>query len=113
MPYIERTRRPLLRPTSKVRPANVGELTYQISCLLEEFRQHAPGRETGKDDFATLAACKVAAISAADEFQRVVIAPYEDAKRFQTGAVHAPVKVRVTTRARPLPTTHPRRETMP
>ena len=82
MPYISQEARNEIINQNR-QPDTVGELTYSISVLLEEYRLHKG------ESFQTFAECLIAAEQAADEFRRVVVHPYESWKLREHGAVHA------------------------
>lgn len=77
MPYIESGRR---APAIHF-PKSAGELTYAITVLLERYRS-----EKG-DSWQTFSDVYGALRGAGDEFQRLVVEPYEDHKRGLNGPV--------------------------
>ena len=79
MPYITQD----ARWHAKQLPADVGELTYAISYLIENYRQFKG------DHYQTFAEIVAACEQAKDEFQRQVVHPYEDRKLLENGEVHA------------------------
>lgn len=84
MPYVD----PAIREAidAGAPPLNVGELTYKISAVIEQYRQE---HLVDRDRFQTLAECEEACHAAAAEFRRVVIDPFEQVKLEQTSPVHA------------------------
>jgi hypothetical protein len=60
-----------------------GQLTWAISVLMDEYVLSG-----GVVGYAQLSRARAAAQDAADEWYRVVMAPYEDAKRAQNGDVY-------------------------
>lgn len=89
MPYIDPKRRELVvtqpAPRQGVNePLNVGELTYQLTVVLEQYRRlHG-------DRFQTFAEISAACTHAGDEFRRRVVHPYEDQKCSDQGDCYAP-----------------------
>jgi hypothetical protein len=60
-----------------------GQLTWAISVLMDEFVM-----SQGVISYATLHRARASAQDAADEWYRVVMAPYEDKKRAENGDVY-------------------------
>lgn len=88
MPYITPQRRGLVvtqqPPDQGVNePLNVGELTYQLTVVIEEYRRIHGLR------FQTIADIRAALDSAKDEFNRRVAHPYEDLKLAANGDCYA------------------------
>lgn len=82
MPYIKRNRRPTLRPMSTEIAQDEGELNFQISCLLNAYMyQHGLSYARMGD---VVGACE----NAKSEFQRRVMAGYEDQKILENGDVY-------------------------
>lgn len=79
MPYIEKSRRALVLRDG---PANAGELNYAITLVIRSYlKSKNLTYQTCNDIVGALEGCKV-------EFQRRVVAPYEDAKIHQNGDVY-------------------------
>jgi hypothetical protein len=78
VPYISQDR----REDAQRRPESVGELTYAISALIEDYRQRKGDR------FQTFAEVRAALASADDEFAERVVRPYEGVKLIENGEVH-------------------------
>ena len=79
MPYIQEARREELAITDDT-PGNAGELNYAITCLLLQYwRQPGPANYQRINDI--IGACEGAKV----EFQRRVVAPYEDKKILENG----------------------------
>ncbi len=89
MPYIEPQLRNLLDDTklSHVFPMTKGALTYSITKLMHNYALFHP------ESYQILSDAADAAIDAAEEFRRVVLAPYEDGKRQTNGAISTLDKV--------------------
>ena len=83
MPYIKES----IRDTVKNDTAfSAGELNYQVTCLLEKYRDlHGDGYDTFNDIIGALDCTKM-------EFYRRVVVPYEDEKLKENGDVYAPLK---------------------
>jgi hypothetical protein len=64
-----------------------GQLTWAISVLMDEFVM-----SQGIVSYATLHRARASAQDAADEWYRVVMAPYEDKKRAENGDVYRVVE---------------------
>lgn len=88
MPYISRGRRALLvtqpAPARGVNePRGAGELTYQLTHVIEEYRRiHGDRFQTYSDMLGALEAAKL-------EAYRRVVAKYEDGKLVANGDVFA------------------------
>lgn len=85
MPYIKREDRPAVMPSSERPAANEGELNFQISTLVARYVQ------THGVSYATFNAIVGALVCAKGEFERRVVAPYEDEKRGLNGDVYQDV----------------------
>lgn len=83
MPYIKQVDRDRLAKDKldDIIPKTKGELNYTISVLMHNY---ILGQ--GKS-YQTLSDAHAAAIDAAAEFNRMVLAPYEDKKRKETGPI--------------------------
>lgn len=83
MPYIQRMRRGDLEPSPRVfPPMNAGELNFQITRVIEQYRfQHGDSYGIFNDIIGALESAKL-------EFYRRVVAPYEDKKRAENGDVY-------------------------
>lgn len=85
MPYIDRIKRQGLTPVTPDPATNAGELNFQVTCLIQDYvKNHGLKYET-------LNAVVGALESAKAEFQRRVVAPYEDEKRGLNGDVYEDV----------------------
>lgn len=88
MPYIAPARRALVVTQAAPRqganePLNAGELTWQLTRVIEEYRRlHGDRFQTFSDIIGALEGTKV-------EFSRRILAPYEDAKRILNGDAFA------------------------
>lgn len=81
MPYIKKQDRAAVAPHS-ARPARtIGEVTFQIVTLINEFVDPMP------KDYALYAQVVGALECAKQEVYRRVIAPYEDEKEYKNGDV--------------------------
>ena len=88
MPYINEEDQHALDPVVPIlegrrRAATTGELCFQISRLLDDYAGPSP-------DYQRLSEAEHAALSAALEFRRRVIDPYEDQRRALNGDVFMP-----------------------
>lgn len=83
MPYIEPGRRDSVRPAMRPDGArNAGELNYAITVLIARYwRDRGPSYQAANDIVGALEGAKT-------EFQRRILAPYEDMKREQNGDVY-------------------------
>lgn len=83
MPYIEPGRREAVRPAQRPdAPRSAGELNYAITVLIARYwRDRGPSYQAANDVVGALEGAKA-------EFQRRVLAPYEDMKREQNGDVY-------------------------
>lgn len=79
MPYIEKSRRPMVLRDG---PGTAGELNYALTLVIRSYLK-AKGLQyqTCNDIVGALEGCKV-------EFQRRVVAPYEDSKIKANGDVY-------------------------
>jgi Domain of unknown function (DUF6899) len=85
MPYIDEHLRKALEPHSTVAAGNPGELNYQITCLVEDYRfKRADSYATFNDIIGALEAAKL-------EFYSRIVTPYEDRKCQENGDVYAPL----------------------
>lgn len=84
MPYIHQSRRALLRQSADVEPNSAGELNYQITMLLLSYWRI----EGVPQNYQTINDIIGAVESAKAEFQRRVVAPYEDRKIKENGDVY-------------------------
>lgn len=82
MPYINPKDRAMLEPNIKTYAETAGELNFQITRLITEYLEHRGlNYQTCNDIVGALDGAKV-------EFQRRVVAPYEDKKIEQNGDVY-------------------------
>jgi hypothetical protein len=82
MPYIKQERRALLFPSTDVGAANPGELNFQLSVIVRLYMAaHVLNYQTINDIIGALESAKA-------EFQRRVVAPYEDQKLKENGDVY-------------------------
>lgn len=81
MPYIKIEKRGSLMPISKYIAENAGELNFQFSVLAAEYWHRQPNYQTANDIVGALEGAKA-------EFQRRVLAPYEDKKIVENGDVY-------------------------
>ena len=84
MPYVKQEQRNLMNP-DLMEVANTitckGDLNYAISTLMHLYVKNT------KMNYQCLSDARAAALDAADEFYRSVIAPYEDIKAKENGSV--------------------------
>jgi hypothetical protein len=79
MPYIKQTERQSLKAGSKIKTA--GQLNYTITLLIQAFlKENGLSYQTINDIVGALESTKA-------EFQRRVVAPYEDEKITENGDV--------------------------
>lgn len=85
MPYIKEADRDGLMPGPTPRPArNAGELNYQFTCLIADYLEaNGLNYQHCNDVVGALDGAKA-------EFQRRVVAPYEDKKIRENGDVYPP-----------------------
>ena len=82
MPYIPQDERDDYRPDSDHTPENAGQLNYQISSLCASYMtQHGARYQNMNDVIGALQGALM-------EFNRVVVAPYEDMKIDANGGVY-------------------------
>ena len=82
MPYILPEDREQFEVLEFVRPKNAGELNFCISTMLANYIEDTGRRYQNMNDI-------VGALEGAKaEFQRVVVAPYEDKKMAENGGVY-------------------------
>ena len=82
MPYIPTKDRAMLDPNTKLFAITAGELNFQITSLIIEYMgAQGLSYQTCNDIVGALDGAKV-------EFQRRVVAPYEDMKIAQNGDVY-------------------------
>lgn len=78
MPYITPERR---RPVIEDGPKNAGELNYALTLVIHSYWERHQNYQGINDIVGALEGAKV-------EFQRRVVAPYEDGKIQQNGDIH-------------------------
>lgn len=81
MPYIAKNRRTDVESISELPACSSGELNYQITCLFIRYI------EANGESYSSFNDCVGAATLAVAEFQRRVIAPYEDKRAEQNGDI--------------------------
>ena len=81
MPYIKQEDRDSLWNTRE--PATAGELNYAITCLMRDYLLR-----NGGTTYQLINDCVGALEGAKAEFQRRIVAPYEDWKRIENGDVY-------------------------
>lgn len=82
MPYIPKEDRADLAPRFARAPRTQGELNYQLTCVAQHYvRVHGLSYGTLNTVVGALECAKA-------EFQRRVVAPYEDSKLKQNGDVY-------------------------
>lgn len=82
MPYIKAVKRPGLTPQSSEKAHTPGELNYQITCLVRDYLI-----ENGVN-YEILSQATAALGDAKTEFERRIVAKYEDAKILENGDVY-------------------------
>jgi hypothetical protein len=92
MPYIDEAKRKSLR-VGRSAPGTAGELNYLITCRISEY----VGKYRNGLSYQTLNDVVGALESAKAEFQRRVVAPYEDKKIRENGDVYPPELVGIPT----------------
>lgn len=86
MPYVPAAERPGLTPVALHRAVTPGELNYQITALILTYLDHKGLSYTAINDI-------VGALDGAKaEFQRRIVAPYEDRKIADNGDVYLPIE---------------------
>lgn len=80
MPYIEQKDRDILRPVA-LTARTAGELNYQLTCLAHDYwHEHGPSYQAINDIVGALEGAKA-------EFQRRIVADYEDVKIAKNGDI--------------------------
>lgn len=80
MPYILQKDRDILRPVA-LTARTAGELNYQLTCIAHDYwHEHGPSYQAINDIVGALDGAKA-------EFQRRIVAPYEDEKIKQNGDI--------------------------
>lgn len=80
VPYIERSRRRMLRPVAEDSPQTAGELNYQMSQLVVRYLAMNQGYQGINDVVGVLECLKM-------EVYRRLAVPYENGKKQQNGDV--------------------------
>lgn len=81
MPYIKQSDRDLLAQEFGWSPSTPGDLNYKITLLIQRYWREGQSYQTINDIIGALEGAKA-------EFQRRVVAPYEDSKIKENGDVY-------------------------